>query len=351
MSLAEYAAKFEELSRYYPLYVGEAGEHSKCIKFKMELTPVIKKQVEMQKMRDFPTLVNKSRIYDEDSRAEKVHMAFECRDAAITCFNCHQRGHISTTCPYRKKTQQPGNQSSQASQPKSNGIVFALSGVGASKKDNLIQLQDVPIVCEFPEVFPKDVNCLPPECKTEFSIDLVPCTGFISMAPYMMSPLELFELKKQLEDLLAVDPAKVESVLEWKIPKSMTKIRSFLGFADYYRRFIEGFFKLALPLTKLTRKVELFVWDIHCENSFQELKTRLTSTLILVLPNSSESFIVYCDGCEEVEYETTYGMEFLKDFDFELNYHPEKANAMVVALSRRILSVSALIVKHSELLG
>ncbi|XP_073224792.1 uncharacterized protein [Cicer arietinum] len=73
MSVVEYAAKFEELSRYYPLYVGEAGEKSKCIKFEMGLRPEIKKQVGMQEIRDFPTLVNKSRIYDEDSRAEKAH--------------------------------------------------------------------------------------------------------------------------------------------------------------------------------------------------------------------------------------------------------------------------------------
>ncbi|XP_073219573.1 uncharacterized protein [Cicer arietinum] len=73
MSVADYVAKFEELSRYYPLYVGEAGKKSKCSKFEMGLRPEIKKQVGMQEIRDFPTLVNKSRIYDEDSRAEKAH--------------------------------------------------------------------------------------------------------------------------------------------------------------------------------------------------------------------------------------------------------------------------------------
>ncbi|XP_073222352.1 uncharacterized protein [Cicer arietinum] len=67
------------------------------------------------------------------------HIEYECRDAGITCFNCQQQGHISTTCPYPRKTPQPGNQSSQASRPKSNGRVFALSGAGASEKDNLIQ--------------------------------------------------------------------------------------------------------------------------------------------------------------------------------------------------------------------
>lgn len=92
---------------------------------------------------------------------------------------------------------------------------------------------------------------------------------------------------------IVVDPTKVESVLEWKTPKSVTEIRSFLGLAGYYRRFIEGFSKLALPLTKLTRKGDIFTWNTQRENNFQELKKRLTSATILVLPNPSQPFIVY----------------------------------------------------------
>nr|XP_004513740.1 uncharacterized protein LOC101503816 [Cicer arietinum] len=67
------------------------------------------------------------------------HMAYECRDTGITCFNCQQQGHINTTCPYPRKTPQPGNPSSHASRPKSNGRVFTLSGAEVSEKDNLIQ--------------------------------------------------------------------------------------------------------------------------------------------------------------------------------------------------------------------
>lgn len=72
-SVAEYAAMFETLSRYYPLYVGEAGERSKCIKFEMRLRLEIKNLVSMQEICYLPTLVNKSRIYDEDNRAEKPY--------------------------------------------------------------------------------------------------------------------------------------------------------------------------------------------------------------------------------------------------------------------------------------
>jgi hypothetical protein len=95
---------------------------------------------------------------------------------------------------------------------------------------------------------------------------------------------------------IAVDPAKVDAVQEWGTPESVTEIRSFLGLAGYYRRFIEGFSKLALPLTQLTRKSQAFVWDEECENSFQEMKRRLTSAPVLILPNPKESFVVYCDA-------------------------------------------------------
>ena len=67
---------------------------------------------------------------------------------------------------------------------------------------------------------------------------------------------------------IAVDPSKIEVVLKWESPKSVFEIKSFLGLARYYRRFIEGFSMLALPLTKLTRKGQAFVWDTQCEHSF-----------------------------------------------------------------------------------
>jgi len=93
-----------------------------------------------------------------------------------------------------------------------------------------------------------------------------------------------------------VDPSKVEAVMSWESPKSVFEIRSFLDLAGYYRRFIEGFSKLALPLTKLTRKSQVFVWDTQCESSLCTLKKRLTTALVLVLPNLSKPFVMYCDA-------------------------------------------------------
>ena len=95
---------------------------------------------------------------------------------------------------------------------------------------------------------------------------------------------------------IVVDPSKVDVVLQWETLKSATEIRSFLGLAGYYRRFTEGFSKLALPLIKLTCKGRAFVWEVKCEESFTELKKRLASTPILTIPNLGESFMVYCDA-------------------------------------------------------
>ena len=95
---------------------------------------------------------------------------------------------------------------------------------------------------------------------------------------------------------IVVDPSKVDVVSQWETPKSVTETRSFLGLAGYYRRFIEGFLKLALPLTQLTCKGKPYVWSTQCESSFNELKQQLTKAPILILPKPDEPFVVYCDA-------------------------------------------------------
>ena len=71
---------------------------------------------------------------------------------------------------------------------------------------------------------------------------------------------------------MVVDPAKVEAMVKWENPMSTTEIKSFMGLAGYYRRFIEGFSKIVAPLTQLTRKDQPFTWMDKCEESFQDLK-------------------------------------------------------------------------------
>ncbi|KAK4258952.1 hypothetical protein QN277_005343 [Acacia crassicarpa] len=208
---------------------------------------------------------------------------------------------------------------------------------------------------------------------------------------------------------VAVDATKVDAVLQWERPKSVTEIRSFLGLAGYYRRFIQGFTQLAMPLTKLTSRDQPFIWTDKCEAAFQELKSKLTSAPVLVIPNPDLPYTLYTDaslkglGCvlmqegkvvsyasrqlrpNEENYSThdlelaavvfalkiwrhhLYGsrfeiftdhkslkylmdqkelnnrqrrwMEFLKDYDFKLKYHPGKANVVADALSRKAVHV------------
>lgn len=205
---------------------------------------------------------------------------------------------------------------------------------------------------------------------------------------------------------ISVDPLKIEAVMKWKQPKTVTEVRSFLGLVGYYRRFIQDFSKLAEPMTKLTRKGVKYEWTDKCEKSFQEFKRRLTSAPILITPSVGVGYDIYTDasknglGCvlmqhgkvvayasrqlkiHEQNYPThdlelaaivfalkiwrhyLYGetfdlysdhkslryiytqkelnlrqrrwIEFLKDYDFRLHYHPGKANVVANALSRKI---------------
>ncbi|WVZ76553.1 hypothetical protein U9M48_024518 [Paspalum notatum var. saurae] len=95
---------------------------------------------------------------------------------------------------------------------------------------------------------------------------------------------------------VAVDPSKVEDVLNWKQPETVTEIRSFLGLSGYYRRFIKDFSKIAKPMTSLTKKNVKYLWDPKCEEAFTSLKKSLTSAPVLAQPDVTKPFDVYCDA-------------------------------------------------------
>nr|GEU74131.1 reverse transcriptase domain-containing protein [Tanacetum cinerariifolium] len=252
------------------------------------------------------------------------------------------------------------------------------------------RLGDIPIVQEFPEVYLEDLSGIPPTRQVEFQIDLIPGAAPVAQAPYRLAPSEMKELSDQLKELsdkgfirpssspwgasgIHVDPAKIESIKDWASPKNATKIHQFLGLAGYYRRFIEGFSKIAKSMTKLTQKNVKFNWGDKKEAAFQIIKQKLCSTLILDLPKGSEDFVVYYAasikelGARQMQREKViaYGsrelkvqeknytthdlelgekelnlrqrrwLELLSDYDCEICYHPGKANVVADALSRK----------------
>ncbi|KAI3814167.1 hypothetical protein L1987_18914 [Smallanthus sonchifolius] len=293
-------------------------------------------------------------------------------------------------------------------------------------------IQDIPIIRDFPEVFPEDLSGLPPVRQVEFRIDLVPGANPVAKAPYRLSPSEMQELASQLQELsdkgfirpshspwgapvlfvkkkdgsfrmcidyrelnkltiknryplpriddlfdqlqgstcfskidlrsgyhqlrvqeddipktafltsyheqhlslvldllkkeqlyakfskcefwlkevqflghivndkgIHVDPAKIETVKNWNTPKTPTEVRSFLGLAGYYRRFISNFSKIVVPLTALTHKGKTYEWGPKQEEAFQTLKQKLCNAPILTLPDGSDDLVVYCDASNQ----------------------------------------------------
>nr|GFC36838.1 reverse transcriptase domain-containing protein [Tanacetum cinerariifolium] len=222
------------------------------------------------------------------------------------------------------------------------------------------RLEDVPVICKFPDVFLEDLPGLPPPRQVEFEIELVPGAAPVARAPYRLAPSEMKELAKQLQESFLdkfvivfidyiliysknkeeheehlriilellqkeklyvkfskcefwldsvkflghvinsqgvhVDPAKVEAIKNWTAPKTSTEVRQFLGLAGYNQRFIEGFSLIAKPLTKLTQKNKTYEWGKEEEEAFQLLKDKLCSAPILALPRGSKDFVVYCDA-------------------------------------------------------
>ncbi|GJT46239.1 putative reverse transcriptase domain-containing protein [Tanacetum coccineum] len=451
---------------------------------------------------------------------KKGHFARDCRSTGNTnvansqkgngatpkgngCFECGASGHFKRDCPKLKKDGGNGNAQGWVyavgnaekrgnapgktlinSHEQAKGCQVFLAQISAKKeeeKSERKQIEDVPIVRDFPEVFPEDLPGLPPARPVEFQIDLVPGAAPVARAPYRLAPSEMKELSEQLQELsdkgfirpssspwgapvlfvkkkdgsfrmcidyrelnkltvknryplpriddlfdqlqgssiyskidlrsgyhqlrvreqdvpktafrtryghyefqvmpfgltnapavfmdlmnrvckpyldkfvivfiddiliysknereheehlktilellkeeklyakfskcefwipkvqflghvidsrgIHVDPAKIESIKDWASPKTPTEIRQFLGLAGYYRRFIEGFSKIAKSMTKLTQKGIKFDWGEKEENAFQLIKQKLCSAPILALPEGKRNdFVENCDA-------------------------------------------------------
>jgi hypothetical protein len=115
--------------------------------------------------------------------------------------------------------------------------------------------------------------------KCEFWLDTIPFLGHILSA-----------------EGVAVDPSKVKDILEWKPPTTVHQVRSFLGMAGYYRRFIPDFLKVSKPITELLKNNVKFNWSLECNEAFEKLKKLLTTAPVLAQPDIEKSFNVYCDA-------------------------------------------------------
>ncbi|WVZ70304.1 hypothetical protein U9M48_018980 [Paspalum notatum var. saurae] len=98
---------------------------------------------------------------------------------------------------------------------------------------------------------------------------------------------------------IMVDPSKISSVMDWKVPEVVKEVRGFFGLAGYYRRFIESFSRIAKPMTSLLEKGVPFIWTKERQAALDELKKRLTTAPVLTLPDLTKSFTVYCDASKE----------------------------------------------------
>ena len=98
---------------------------------------------------------------------------------------------------------------------------------------------------------------------------------------------------------ILVDPEKIKAIEEWPVPKDVTDIRSFMGITSYYRRFIEGFSRIANPITSLQKKGKKFEWSKKCEDNFRKLNTLLTTAPILKIADPNKDFIICTDTCND----------------------------------------------------
>ena len=96
---------------------------------------------------------------------------------------------------------------------------------------------------------------------------------------------------------ISVDPKKIEAIMNWPTPRNVIDVRSFMGLVRYYMRFIEGFSKVSHAITSLQKKGIKFEWTPRCEESFQQLKSLLTSASILKISDPKNDFLVCTDAC------------------------------------------------------
>ncbi|KAA3487255.1 DNA/RNA polymerases superfamily protein [Gossypium australe] len=139
---------------------------------------------------------------------------------------------------------------------------------------------------------------------------------------------------------IRVDPNKILAIINWKPPKNVSEVRSFLGLAGYYRRFVKGFSMITSLMTRLLQKDVKFKWSDKCQQSFDRLKALWTEAPILVQPESGKKFIIYNDaslnglGCVLIQEGKViaYASRQLKPHEKNYPIHDLELAAIVIAL-------------------
>ena len=138
----------------------------------------------------------------------------------------------------------------------------------------------------------------------------------------------------------SVDPRKIEAIVNWKLPRNVTEVRSFLGLAGYYIRFVKGFSVIASPLTKLLKQGVKFRWTDKCKNSFEQLKEMLVEALVLTQPTSRKEYTLYSGassiglGCVLMQdgKVVAYSSRQLKPYEQNYSTHDLELVTIVIAL-------------------
>ncbi|GJR13382.1 putative reverse transcriptase domain-containing protein [Tanacetum coccineum] len=252
-----------------------------------------------------------------------------------TCFNCNHPGHFAKDCRSvpRNKQEPEGNHPNQVAannggQGRGNqgnqarGRTFMLGAEEARQDPNIVTGLKSPQLRR--EIGRESEILMSVKANEREQEEIVVVRDFPETQEEHVEHLRIY-----------VDPSKIEAVKNWKAPRTLTEVHSFLGLAGYYRRYIENFSKIAKSLTILTQKCKTLDWGEEQELAFQTLKDRLCNAPVLALPDGPEDFVVYYDASGIGLGRVLMQQELFSDYDREIRYHPGKENVVADALSRK----------------